>query len=426
MAMRAMVLAALGVLCGSAAVGQDTRAAVRAVAVKCLDARRAVAHNCSKCEGSGKEHRPVTDARGYRSIEVTCPTCSGAGLIFVQRKADEVKACFWKYSRYPAALWGRGSSGRGVNRAKRPPAALRAVDLAENAGWLTDTTSVDKVGEINVTEGVLWTDVALQIEDSTPGSFRYVKFPEGWRIVAQDEIDDAIDGALGRPGANRPAGQRAPRAARPSAGAVEGTRQAGAPPGRDAERPAGANEVRRPRGGGGRCRVHRRSGDWSEQGGALVARDAAKETWLHCAEELTDYDLTFRLRLDALAGTAAAGAPAVKVRLHVRGDTTWTALNFACAARAHLQATQRINGKWSNLNHRISGIELGREYALRFVVRGAKVESFLDDVPLMNYAANGLDRGAIGFIVHNAQATIRDFSVVAPDGRVLFEGCPGL
>lgn len=421
---RTVAVLALAAAMGAAAWAQDTRSTIRALAGKCLDARRAVAHNCSKCEGSGKEHRPVTDARGYRSIEVTCPTCSGAGLIFVQTKADEVKACFWKGSRYPGALWGRGSSGRGAKREKRPPAAARVIGLAEDAGWLTDTTSVDKVGEVRTTNGVQWTEVKLQIGDSTPGSFTYVKFPEGWRIVAPDEIDAAVVAAGGRPGAdaNAPGGQGGPPR---EGGAAAGERNGGAGVG---ERPAAAREVGTARrtGAGRRCRARNRNGEWREEGGALVGTDTSGQSRIVLAEDLADYDVSFQFRLEARPGAQPREGFKFRTLMHYASDAAKVWINFDNDATPRMIAREFVPGR--NLGRRIEerALELGRPYEFRAVVRGRKIDTYLDGAKLHSFTTEVRARGDLGFDVCNARVTIKDLLVVDPQGNVLFGGAPEL
>jgi hypothetical protein len=428
--MKAIMLAACGVLVGAAAVGQDTRSAVRAVAVKCLDARRAVAHDCSKCQGSGTVHQEVTDQKGFRTIEVTCPDCKGPGLNFNRKKADEVKACFWQHSRYPAQLWGAGTSGRGTGRDKRPPAAGRVIALAENAGWLTDTTNVDKVGEINETDGVLWTEVTLQIGDSTPGSFHYVKFPEGWKIVAPDEIQTAVAAALGRPGANRAAREPSPRGGRPGGAPVVGGRGAnGGAGGQEGERPAAATAPRR--GGVSRLAEVNGPGRWRVENGVLIGFDDKQDfqgTAIRFGDpRWTKYVMTLNAMSRIPKGSTWGNGFAVHLHCGANwGDCVGANYGYMGNAYATLSGGAPLGAQRPILRQHKRSVAFDQWYALRLVVDGPQVEFLVNGKSVYKHPAVGKSAGLVGFACNVAEFHAKDIRIEGFDGAVLWEGVPTL
>jgi RNA polymerase sigma factor (sigma-70 family) len=397
-----------GAVASESVKSSEQRWALRAFVVGCLNARRAVAHNCSMCEASGKIHRAVTGTRGSRSIEVTCSTCYGAGLIFVQTKADEVKACFWRGSRYPAALWGRGSSGRGVGHDRRPPAASRVIALAENAGWLTDTTNVDKIGEINETEGVLWGEATLQSGDSTPGSFHCVRFPEGWKIVAPDEIDDAVNAALGRPSAKRAAQDLLARSGVPIEAATAPRR-----------------------GGVARLAEVDGPGRWRVENGVLIGFDAEQDfrsTAIRFGDpRWTKYVMTLNAMSRIPKGSQLGNGFAVHLHCGANwGDCVGANYGYMGNAYATLSGSAPLGARHPILRQQKRSVTFDQWYALRLVVDGPQVELLVNGQSVYKHPAVGKSAGLVGFACNVAEFHAKDIRIEGFDAAVLWEGPPEL
>ena len=71
-------------------------------------------------------------------------------------------------------------------------------------------------------------------------------------------------------------------------------------------------------------------------------------------------------------------------------------------------------------------VQTGKWHKLKVVVSGKTVEGFLDGKSACKAATDDLPAGCVGVGTWSTEAQFRNIKVTAPDGKVLYEGTPGV
>jgi hypothetical protein len=406
----AALVVALGVA-GSAAA-QDPRVTVESMTKRLLQHRRLVADGCDNCGASGIVNQKILDERGLRTKPVACPDCEGSGLHLEESMIAKVREAYWKPTLHPPMVWpGRSGYGKEQYR-KYPKEAAYRLGLAFAAGWIVDDSAIEKVGEYELVDGVGHIEVKIR-GDAPPRSLQWFQFKDGWKLVPEADAEAALTAArlvsYVAPGGK---GAATPRAA---GSADKGERTVA-----DNQRP-----VTKP-GTAPRCRVNRQHGNWRQDGEVLILDAREKPGYVHFADQLIDYDLTYRFKIEE------ASRPTFEFRtlLHLEGADSMTRVvfergekvgglagAFAEAIPARAGETAAIRGATARLK-----LEVGREYAVRIAVRGAKVKVEIDGVQYLVFESKERFRGSVGFSAGAVRAAISDLRVAEPSGTVKSEG----
>ncbi len=168
--------------------------------------------------------------------------------------------------------------------------------------------------------------------------------------------------------------------------------------------------------------VHR--GEWEIKDGVLVGRDAdlgQYPAFLAFGElSWQEYDWTVKVQASTLENIPADDKTGAALRVHVRSQVDWFQVAFAKAAGV----TRRIKDEWKHVKGSPAFLELDRWYEVKFVVRGASVQTFVDGAPLVAFESETFVSGQLGIQCQNARVRCKDITVTDPSGRVLWQGLP--
>jgi len=162
---------------------------------------------------------------------------------------------------------------------------------------------------------------------------------------------------------------------------------------------------------------------WFVRGGCIVSPEKiVKESHFVIGDgDWKDYACAVEVRRTSAKGDVLIG---------VRGDHGQLALALGDGP-AGFQLVHTVNNRKQHkdetrvLTARKGKIETGRWYLVRILCEGPRINSWLDEVPLLDSADNhGPKNGPVSFGVGQARAEFRNLRVVSQDGRELFDGQP--
>ncbi len=171
-------------------------------------------------------------------------------------------------------------------------------------------------------------------------------------------------------------------------------------------------------GGGGGVR-------WTQQEGCIAQEGGSDNVRLLFGDpQWTDYEFTVEARK-----TGGDEGFLVLVRALSEKEFYWANLGGWGNAGHALERGIRNQSRWGAVTRRQNGrIETGRWYRVRARCEGPRVQFWLDDQLVIDYADDGRGpvRGRAGVGTWQTQAQFRNFRVTSLDGKTLHEGLPPL